>query len=247
MSSGPTLPLTGERTVPGIAEENYWFRRHEIAYRHLAPLCDGKTVLEAGCGEGYGAALLAERATVIGLDYDESAIEHVGGKYPDVRAVRGNLASLPLRDGTVDVVANLQVIEHLWDQEGFLRECHRVLRPGGRLLVTTPNRITFSPGRDTPLNPFHTRELAPSELDELVRAAGFATEYLGGVHHGPALRELDERFGGSIIDAQVQVAVAGTGWPEDLLTAVAAVAAEDFTVTERDLDASLDLVLVARA
>ncbi|WP_245782297.1 class I SAM-dependent methyltransferase [Actinokineospora terrae] len=242
-----TLPLTGERTVPGIDEENYWFRRHEIAYLHLAAHCEGKTTLEAGCGEGYGAALLAERGSVIGLDYDESAIAHVSKKYPAVRAVRGNLAYLPLRDGSVDVVANLQVIEHLWDQAGFLRECHRVLRPGGRLLVTTPNRITFSPGRDTPLNPFHTRELAPSELDDLVRAAGFTTEYLGGVHHGPALRDLDARFGGSIIDAQVEVAVAGTGWPDDLLTAVAGVAAADFEVTERDLDASLDIVLVARA
>ncbi|MBM7772705.1 SAM-dependent methyltransferase [Actinokineospora baliensis] len=247
MPIGPTLPLTGERTVPGIAEENYWFRRHEIAYLYLAPLCAGKTVLEAGCGEGYGAALLAEEATVVGLDYDELSISHVAKKYPAVHAVRGNLAGLPLRDGSLDVVANLQVIEHLWDQEGFLRECRRVLRPGGHLLITTPNRITFSPGRDTPLNPFHTRELAPSELDEMVRAAGFTTDYLGGVHHGPRLRELDSRFGGSIIDAQVEVVVAGAEWPEELLTAVAGVEAGDFEVTDRDLDGSLDIVLVARA
>ncbi|WP_157440751.1 class I SAM-dependent methyltransferase [Actinokineospora inagensis] len=246
MPTEPTLPLTGERTVPGVPEENYWFRRHEIAYRHLAPLCVGKTILEAGCGEGYGAALLAERGTVIGLDYDHLTATHVAGKYPAVQAIRGNLAALPLGDGTVDVVANLQVIEHLWDQEGFLRECRRVLRPGGLLLVTTPNRITFSPGRDTPLNPFHTRELAPSELDELVRAAGFATDYLGGVHHGPRLRDLDVRFGG-VIDAQVQVVLGGGGWPDDLLRAVEAVVAEDFTVSDADLDACLDIVLVARA
>ena len=63
--------------------------------------------------------------------------------------MRGNLAALPLAESTVDVVANLQVIEHLWDQEGFLAECRRVLRPGGRLLLTTPNRLTFSPGRDS--------------------------------------------------------------------------------------------------
>ena len=202
---GHALPLTGERTVPGIAEENYWFRRHEAAYLALLPHCRDAVVLEAGCGEGYGADLLArDAAAVVGLDYDAPTAAHVARAYPAVRVLRGNLAALPLRSSTVDVVANLQVIEHLWDQEGFLAECARVLRPGGRLLVTTPNRITFSPGRDTPLNPFHTRELAPSEMDSLLTGAGFAVEYLGGLSHGPRLagagrgvRRLDHRRAGA--------------------------------------------------
>ncbi|MGQ0839801.1 class I SAM-dependent methyltransferase [Actinokineospora sp.] len=242
------LPLTGERTVPGVARENYWFRRHEVAYLRLADRCADAVVLEAGCGEGYGADLLAARARlVLGLDYDALTAAHVAKVYPAVRTVRGNLAGLPLRSGSVDVVANLQVIEHLWDQEGFLTECRRVLRPGGLLLVTTPNRFTFSPGRDTPLNPFHTRELAPSELDELVRAAGFGVEFLGGVRHGPRLRALDAALGGSIIDAQVAVAVSGEPWSAELLAAVASVTADDFEITGEDLAASLDLVAVARA
>ncbi len=242
------LPLTGERTVPGIAQENYWFRRHEVAYSNLAAHCAGAVVLEAGCGEGYGADLLAEGARlVLGLDYDALTAAHVARNYPSVRTVRGNLAALPLRDDAVDVVANLQVIEHLWDQEGFLAECHRVLRPGGLLLVTTPNRITFSPGRDTPLNPFHTRELAPAELAGLLTAAGFAVEFLGGLRHGPRLRELDAALGGSIIDAQVAVAVSDAPWSAELLAAVGSVAAADFEITTEDLDASLDLVAVARA
>ena len=242
------LPLTGERTVPGIVQENYWFRRHEVAYLHLAGHCADAVVLEAGCGEGYGADLLARTARhVIALDYDAQTAAHVARAYPGVAVVRGNLAGLPLRDGAVDVVANLQVIEHLWDQEGFLAECHRVLRPGGVLLVTTPNRITFSPGRDTPLNPFHTRELAGDELRGLLVDAGFAVEFLGGVHHGPRLAELDARFGGSLIDAQIEVAVAGAPWPAELTEAVASVAADDFVITADDVDASLDLVAVARA
>ncbi|EWM16232.1 bifunctional 2-polyprenyl-6-hydroxyphenol methylase/3-demethylubiquinol 3-O-methyltransferase UbiG [Kutzneria sp. 744] len=233
------LPLTGERTVPGIPEENYWFRRHEAAYLALAPHCAGATVLEAGCGEGYGADLLAGVADrVVALDYDQLTAAHVHRAYPRVGVVRGNLATLPLADESVDVVANLQVIEHLWDQHGFLVECRRVLRPGGRLLVTTPNRITFSPGRDTPLNPFHTRELAPSELDSLLRGAGFRVEGLQGLRHGP---DIDA----AIIDRQVEVVLGGNGWPDELLTEVKAVTADDFVITEDDVDSSLDLVAVA--
>ncbi|CRK58934.1 Methyltransferase [Alloactinosynnema sp. L-07] len=252
-SPADALPLTGERTVPGIAQENYWFRRHEVAYLDLAHYCADAVVLEAGCGEGYGADLLAERARlVVGLDYDELTAAHVAKVYPSVRTLRGNLAALPLRSGSVDVVANLQVIEHLWDQEGFLAECRRVLRPGGRLLITTPNRITFSPGRDTPLNPFHTRELSAAEMDELLRGAGFEVEFLGGVHHGPRLRELDAALGGSIIDAQIEVAVAGLPWSDELMAAVTSVEATDFTIKRADdddfpADASLDLVGIARA
>ncbi|GAA0600486.1 class I SAM-dependent methyltransferase [Kutzneria viridogrisea] len=240
------LPLTGERTVPGIEVENYWFRRHEAAYLALAEHCAGAVVLEAGCGEGYGADLLAGvAARVIALDYDELTAAHVGRAYPRLDVLRGNLACLPLADSSVDVVANLQVIEHLWDQEGFLLECLRVLRPGGRLIVTTPNRITFSPGRDTPLNPFHTRELSGSELDGLLRDAGFTVQLLAGLGHGPALRELDARLGGSIIDAQVEVAVSGAPWSAELLAAVSSVTSEDFEISEQDVDASLDLVAVA--
>ncbi|MFC0433088.1 bifunctional 2-polyprenyl-6-hydroxyphenol methylase/3-demethylubiquinol 3-O-methyltransferase UbiG [Kutzneria buriramensis] len=233
------LPLTGERTVPGIPEENYWFRRHEAAYLALRRHCEGATVLEAGCGEGYGADLLAGVACrVIALDYDRLTAEHVRRAYPRVGVVRGNLATLPLADASVDVVANLQVIEHLWDQHGFLVECRRVLRPGGTLLITTPNRITFSPGRDTPLNPFHTRELAPSELDSLLTGAGFRVETLQGLRHGPGIDD-------TIIDRQVEVVLGGNGWPDDLLTEVKAVAAEDFVITADDVDGSLDLVAVA--
>lgn len=230
-----------------MPRENYWFRRHEVAYLEFArPLCGDAVVLEAGCGEGYGADLLASVArSVLALDYDAQTATHVAHTYPRVRTVRGNLAALPLPPSTVDVVTNLQVIEHLWDQEGFLAECVRVLRPGGRLLITTPNRITFSPGRDTPLNPFHTRELSAAELAALLRGAGLLVRRLAGVHHGPRLRELDAKHGGSIIDAQLAVALTGGAWPPRLLADVGAVSASDFVIRDTDVDSSLDLLAVA--
>jgi SAM-dependent methyltransferase len=182
---------------------------------------------------------------VLGIDYDALTLRHVAKAYPRVHTARANLVALPVGSSTVDVVANFQVIEHLWDQEGFLRECLRVLRPGSRLLVTTPNRLTFSPGRDTPLNPFHTRELAPSEMDELLRATGFEVEFLAGLRHGARLGILDAEFGGSLIDAQVAVAVSGEPWPDALRDAVASVTSADFAITTDDLDTSLDIVAVA--
>lgn len=241
------LALTGERTVPGLAAENYWFRRHEVVYEHLAPRCADAVVLEAGSGEGYGADLIAQVAShVIGLDYDDSAVAHVKARYPRVDMRQGNLADLPLPDASVDVVVNFQVIEHLWDQGQFVRECRRVLRPGGALFMSTPNRITFSPGRDTPINPFHTRELNASELMELLVEGGFVMESMHGVFHGPRLRELDARHGGSIIDAQISLALAGTPWPDELLADVASVTTADFDLTDGgEIDASLDLVAIA--
>jgi SAM-dependent methyltransferase len=242
-----TLPLTGERTVPGVAEENYWFRRHEVVYRALAPRCAGATVLEAGCGEGYGAELLAGVARrVVALDYDAAAVGHVARRYPRVAVARTNLVALPVRDGGCDAVVSLQVIEHLWEQERFLRECRRVLRPGGVLLLSTPNRLTFSPGRDTPLNPFHTRELDGAQLAALVGAAGFVDIEVAGLHHGPRLRALDAAHGGSIVDAQVGVVLAGAAWPERLRRDVQSVTCADFAVRPDRLDESLDLVAAAR-
>lgn len=243
------LPLTGERTVPDVEVENYWFRRHEVVYQRLARHCRERDVLEAGFGEGYGADLLSTVArTVIGVDYDESAVAHVRARYPRVRALQGNLAALPLPDESVDVVVNLQVIEHLWDQSQFVGECRRVLRPGGALLISTPNRITFTPGSDTPINPFHTRELNAGELTDLLTGGGFTVESISGVFHGRRLRELDAKHGGSIIQAQIARALADAPWPADLLADVAGVRTEDFDLLderEADIDASLDLVAVA--
>jgi SAM-dependent methyltransferase len=249
--AGPegALPLTGERTVPGLAEENYWFRRHEVVYQRLSDRCAGRDVLEAGCGEGYGADLIADVAhRVIGLDYDEATVAHVRASYPRVDMRHGNLAEWPLPAGAVDVVVNFQVIEHLWDQPQFVAECLRVLRPSGLLMMSTPNRVTFSPGRDTPINPFHTRELNADELTELLESAGFSLASMLGVFHGPRLAELDAKHGGSIIDAQVARALADAPWPEALLADVASVSTDDFDLTdarERDIDASLDLVAIA--
>lgn len=235
-AAGQRLPITGERTVPGVWHENYWFRRHEAVYVAIAADLADAVVLEAGCGEGYGARLLADRAgCVVALDYDAYAIGHVGETYPGLFAVRGNLVGLPFGADSYDVVVCLQTIEHLWDQDAFLAECRRVLRPAGRLILSTPNRLTFPPG-----NPFHSTELSSTELRTLVGRHGRLAS-LRGVRHGPALLDWERRHG-SIVGAQL--ATPPDQWPAALADRVGAVGVDDFVIDAEDVDTSLDLVAV---
>src|SRR3954447_19233767 len=102
---GPGLPLTGERTVPGICSENYWFRRHEVVYEALLHRCHGLDVLEAGCGVGYGADLLAgvaRRGRALG--YERPTAAHVSGRCPRLDVMRTSLVALPVRSESVGVV-----------------------------------------------------------------------------------------------------------------------------------------------
>jgi 2-polyprenyl-3-methyl-5-hydroxy-6-metoxy-1,4-benzoquinol methylase len=251
------LALTGERTVPGVPSENYWFRRHQAAYLHLREQVLGPRLLEVGAGEGYGAALLAERVPgVLALDYDAAAIGHLARHYPSLAAVRANLAALPVRDASIDTVVSLQVIEHVWDHPQFVAECARVLRPGGLLMLSTPNRLTFSPGAgkaDRPVNPFHTHEFTAAELRRLVADSGLSVTALRGVHAGPRLAELDRRYRAQGGLAAAQLAEPPERWPAELAADVASIDWQDFVISDdvqanlEALDGSLDLLLVARA
>ncbi|BCJ31220.1 class I SAM-dependent methyltransferase [Actinocatenispora sera] len=262
MSTVPVLPLTGERTVPDLPAENYWFRRHEAAYRAVEPLLPVGRVLEIGVGEGYGADLLgaagygadllgaAGARRLTGLDYDAGTLAHVRRRYPAVAVARGNAVALPVRTGAVAAVVSMQLIEHLWDQPAHLSECARVLAPGGTLVLSTPNRLTFSPGydpaTDRPRNIYHSRELSPTELAGLVAAVlPGATMY--GLHAGARLAEVDarcrRRYGTDLVEAQL--AVPAAEWPAGLAELVGSVTAADFVLSTSDLDGALDLIVVA--
>lgn len=231
------LPLTGERTVPGIAREQYWFARHEVVYRWLAPQLAGQTVIEAGSGEGYGAQILtAAGARVVAVDYDRAAIEHSAATYP-LPHVRANLAALPFADA--DAVVSLQVIEHLWDLRGFLSQIKQIAR---RTVLSTPNRLTFSPGLqrgEKPTNPFHVEEFDADQLAGLMHAARFDHVKLLGVSHAPRLQARP-----TIIAEQIE-AVLCDDWPSDLEEFVAGVTPDDFVLAEDHLADCLDLVVLA--
>lgn len=244
------LELTGERTLPGVAGEEYWFTRHLAAYDWLAnevPL-GGRCVVDAGSGEGYGAARLraAGAGTVVALELDAAAATYTRVAYEDVATVLANLAALPLADGSVDVVVSLQVVEHLWDLKGFLADCRRVLRHAGVLALTTPNRPVFSPGLargERPTNPFHVEEFDAEQLADLVAAAGFADVAVAGLHHGARLRAWESAHGTDLVAAQVALTL-GHAAPPGTEQVVSTCAVTDFVVGGPER--AQDLLLTAR-
>jgi SAM-dependent methyltransferase len=252
-SVDPTpLVLTGERTLPGIADERYWFERHVVAYDLAAELVrelDAAVVLDAGCGEGYGLAILADAGArrVVGVDLDPDVVAHVSRRYAArdarIEVHRAELRELPLGPGEVDLTVSFQVIEHLHDIPGYLRALARATRPGGTVVIATPNRLTFTPGSDTPVNPFHTREFTAAELRDELAAADLVVDDVLGVHHGPALRDAEARAGRPLTD--VLTATAPEGWPRWVRDLVHRVEASWFHTSDEDLDASLDLVAIA--
>ncbi|TWD75356.1 methyltransferase family protein [Kribbella amoyensis] len=235
-----TLPLTGERTAPGIWHENYWFARHDAAYRWItATLPVTGRVLDAGCGEGYGAEQLrlAGADSVTGLDYEGTTLRHVQRVYPQVEVVQGNLVQTGFRDNTFDLVTSLQTIEHLWEQPRFVAECARILAPGGTLVLSTPNRLTFPSG-----NWYHTRELTAAEFVELVEPELEITHVLG-LQHGDRLRTWEAQHGSCV---NQQLATDHDTWDDELVRLVTGTTHQDFDLRSGDLDDCLDLVVVAR-
>lgn len=244
------LPLTGERTVPGIRRENYWFRRHEVVYEWITRsfALSGAYLVEAGCGEGYGAETLRRAgAQVTALDYDDQTISHVKSRYVDITAITANLDAFPVPDESADLLVSLQVLEHLWDTGKFLAEVRRILRPDGIAIISTPNRLTFSPGIDRgekPTNPFHVEEFDGEQLRDILIDAGFDSVEVGGLHHHERLEQMAAELG-DIVVRQLSAIKDNDNWSAQLLEDVGSVCTADFDVRD-DFELSLDLIAVAR-
>ncbi len=167
----PLVPLcwTGERLTTG-AEPQVEIE-HIHRYFLARSLCRDLDVLDVASGEGYGSALLAQTAnSVIGVEIDPQAVEHACATYKksNLRFVEGDARRLPLPDASVDMVVSFETIEHFYDHDEFLAEVRRVLRPGGRFIVSSPERDVYSPA-ETAANPYHIRELTRVEFVSLLR------------------------------------------------------------------------------
>jgi ubiquinone biosynthesis O-methyltransferase len=153
--------FTGERVIPGEVDVDL-LNEHMARYTFAARLARGKRVLDAGCGAGYGSAELARAAErVVGIDRAADAIEYARAHYSthNISFEEASCEALPHGDASFQLVVAFEVIEHLEDWRGFLREAHRVLAPNGQLVVSTPNKLYYTESRGADgANPFHVHE-----------------------------------------------------------------------------------------
>src|SRR4029077_11721340 len=132
----PPLALTGERTLPDVPEENYWFRRHLVVYEWISGLVAGKHVIDMACGEGYGADALARAAAgVVGVDANPEAHEHACLRHrrPNLRFTRDLVETFA---ETADVVVFLQTIEHLSDARAALAHFRTLVGDRGTVFLS---------------------------------------------------------------------------------------------------------------
>jgi SAM-dependent methyltransferase len=176
----PPLELTGERTLPDVPEENYWFRRHLAVYEWIAERCRGLRVADLACGEGYGSDVLASRASeVTGVDANPEAYEHARKRYrrPNLSFRRALIEEF---DEPVDAVVFLQTIEHIHEPERLLE---RIAAMAPVAYISTPNRLTLAPpGAEKSDNPWHLREYDEREYRRLLEPHFTDVELLGLFH-----------------------------------------------------------------
>jgi len=157
-----------ERIVPDDTEPGV-VALHVKRYTFALPVCEGREVLDVGCGVGYGTAVLAETARrVVGGDVDEASIAYARGRYglPNVEFIVLDATALPFGDASFDVVCSFETIEHLDDPEALVREAARVLRSSGSFLVSTPRSAQTT---HAPENPHHRVEFAREDFESMLR------------------------------------------------------------------------------
>ena len=241
----PPLELTGERTLPDVPEENYWFRRHLVVYEWIAARVAGLDVIDMACGEGYGADVLARTARgVVGVDANPEAHEHSRLRY-----VRSNLSFardlVETYEGEADAISFLQTIEHVEAPGGVLEHFKALLRPGGTAYISTPNVLTLAPkGAERSGNPWHVREYRAEEFAGKL-APHFDQVDLYGLYHARKLRVHDWAL--KVGWDRVHPRVGLTGWFYGWFTP--AISADDFRLragAPAALQGALDFVAVCR-
>jgi SAM-dependent methyltransferase len=239
----PPLELTGERTLPDVPEENYWYRRHLVVYEWIAARVGGKRVIDMACGEGYGSDVLAGAAAgVVGVDANPEAHEHARLRYvrPNLRFERDLVESFA---EPCDAVVFLQTIEHVPEPGAILDHFRSMLAPGGVVFVSTPNLLTLAPaGAEKSDNPWHLKEYRAGEFRDLCEEH-FDRVEMQGLFHARKLRahELAIRLGWD----RVHPALRLTKPFYDRFTP--AIRASDFRLREDHLDRALDFVAVCHA
>ncbi|HXD55186.1 MAG TPA: class I SAM-dependent methyltransferase [Solirubrobacteraceae bacterium] len=239
----PPLALTGERTLPDVPEENYWYRRHLVVYEWIAERVRGGRVIDMASGEGYGSDVLARTAaSVIGVEANPEAFEHARLRYPKVRFERALVEEFT---APADAVVFLQTIEHLQQPGETLDHFASLLDGDGTVFLSTPNVLTLAPkGAERSDNPWHVHEYRPEEFLRLCREH-FSRVEMYGLFHARKLRahELAIRAGWDRVHAALGITRRFYDW------FTPAIAVSDFALRpegEADMSRALDLVAVCR-
>jgi SAM-dependent methyltransferase len=240
----PPLELTGERTLPDVPAENYWFRRHQMVYEWIGELIGGGRVIDMACGEGYGSELLARSAaSVVGLEANPEAYEHARLRYRrgNLRFARGLVESYG-DPKSFDAVVFLQTIEHVQDPVRVLEHHRSLLVPGGVAYVSTPNVLTLAPpGAARSDNPWHVREYRSSEFRSVCESVFERVRVLGLFHAGKLrVHEVGLRLGWDAIHQRLGVTKRFYDW------FTPAIGTGDFSLRPERLDAALDFLAICQ-
>jgi GT2 family glycosyltransferase/SAM-dependent methyltransferase len=162
------LGFTGERLTSDVRGQVEMEHLHR--YFFARAFARGKDVLDIASGEGYGSAYLAKVArSVVGVEINPESVAHASENYSSssLRFILGDARTIPLLDESVDLVVSFETLEHLYEQEDFLSEVKRVLRPNGVLILSTPDRDIYSP-IVAPVNKYHVKELDRNEFTSMI-------------------------------------------------------------------------------
>lgn len=160
-----------ERLTPDNASYILW-QQHINRYAFVLSYVLSKVVLDVACGTGYGTELISKMADlVVGVDVSRDALTYAMnhyGKTHNTGFVLADAHNLPFQGSAFDTVVSFETIEHLIHPEVFLQEIRSILKLGGKLIVSTPNRKTTTSTKGKPANPFHSNEFYADEFSQLL-------------------------------------------------------------------------------
>ncbi len=249
---------TTEITSDQIASDNPIHQRLLKAYIEAIPFIKGD-MLELGCGEGRGIDLIVPRSSsFLGLDKIEAVIESLRSKYPDYLFESSVFPPVKLPDQSFDTIVSFQVIEHIKNDHLFLKEIYRLLKKGGKAVISTPNRL-MSLSR----NPWHEREYTADELEKIcnkyfdkVSMMGIAGNDKVMTYHERNRKSVDKIMRFDVLDLQHKLPASLLRIPYDILNRinrnslksqsdelVSSISQEDYLLKEKD-DQNLDLFCI---
>jgi len=179
------MDFTGERLVPDQQRDDDLYHEHIVRYQFAAPWAPQRRVLDAGCGAGYGAALLAAAGarSALGIDISSEAVAYAREHYrqPGLSFAAADVTTWDGPAAGFDLIVSLEVIEHLDQPDRLVQAAARLLAPGGLFIVSTPNVATYPPG-----NPYHKHEMSLDAFDGLLRGS-FAAVHMFEQDYSTAL------------------------------------------------------------